>query len=160
MTIDNEPGTYFRDIYADLTNRLPGFPAEDATPNLQECIRGANFVRAEMLATQHQLPSDLIAHLREMAMLQYIIDYRNFVGVEELIRMFELPRAEVSRIIGLIEEEKEYPCFSFSRHTLLAIDENWTQVWQKEYAPHIQHLVSKPSILSRLIEWAKGRRRA
>jgi len=149
MSITNEPGAYFRYIYADLLKRLPSFPATDPAPNLKDCISapnqersnsGPNFVRAEMLARQHNLPSDVITHLREIAILQYVIDYKNFVGLEVLIREFGLSPDEVSRIIELIKTEKTYPCFSYTGATELAVGENWAEVWHRDYLPHIQHL--------------------
>jgi len=155
MNIVSEPGTYFRDVYADLLKRVPGFPASDPNPNLPECISAANFVRAEMLARQHKLPSDVITHLREMAVLQCIIDYRNFDGLKRLVEEFELAPAEVRRILGLIEAENTYPCFSFSKKTELAVDENWAGVWQKDYYPLVQQVIGKPSVLARFIAWIK-----
>ena len=152
----NQSGTYFRDIYANLVKQLPEFPTGDPSPNLQECISKVNFVRAEMLAMQHNLSSDVITHLREMAILQFVIDYKNGPGLRKLTENFSLSPAEVGRIAGLIAQEKEYPCFSFSKNTELAINENWAQVWKEEYSPIIQQVVkAKPSILSRFIGWIK-----
>jgi hypothetical protein len=85
----------------------------------------------EMLARQHNLPLDLITHLREMAIIQFLIDYKNIAGLQKLIDAFDLDRAERSRIFGLIEKEKIYPCFSFTKNTQLAINENRGEVWGK-----------------------------
>lgn len=152
----NKPGTYFRDIYANLVKQLPEFPNNDPSPNLQKCISEPNFVRAEMLARQHNLPSDVITHLQEMAILQYVIDFKNGPGLRKLIAEFGLSPTEVGRIAGLIVQEKEYPCFSFSKNTEMAIDENWAPRWHTEYLPIIQQVVKvKPSALSRFIGWIK-----
>jgi hypothetical protein len=156
MNLASEPGRYFRDIYADLVERIPELPTIDPTPNLRECIHTANFVRAEMLARQQNLSLDVITHLREMAILQYIIDYRNFDGLKRLIVEFELTPAEVRRILGLIEREKTYPCFSLSKNTEMAVRENWSEVWQRDYAQHIPELMRKLSVLSRFITWLKN----
>lgn len=159
MNIASESGTYFRDIYADLMKRLPDFPTSDPTPNLQECIgtkpNYVNFVRAEMLARQHSLPLDVITHLREMAIFQFLIDYKNIAGLRKLIDEFDFNPAELSRVIGLIEKEKIYPCFSFAKNTELAINENWGEIWQKEYSPLVQQVIGKPSVLARFITWIK-----
>ena len=159
MNIVSEYGTYFRDIYADLMERLPEFPTSDPSPNLQECVgtrpNYVNFVRAEMLARQHNLPPDIIAHLQEMAIIQHLIDYRTSIGFYKLMDEFNLNPTERSRIIRLIKKEKTYPCFSFSKNTELAINENWAGVWEKEYFPLIQQMIGKPSVLSRFITWIK-----
>jgi len=168
----NQSGTYFRDIYANLVKELPEFPSNDPSPNLQDCINekytyvdpqgnkseryGLNFVRAEMLARQHKLPSDVVTHLREMAILQYVIDFKNAPGLQKVVSEFGLSATEIGRIAGLIAQEKEYPCFSFSKNTELAIDENWAPRWHTEYLPIIEQLVKvKPSVLSRFIGWVK-----
>lgn len=139
----SQTGTYFKDIYNDLMSRLPEFPSNDPPPNLQESIKPGyvNFVRAEMLARQHNLPSEVITHLREMAILQYVIDYKNGPGLERLIDDFTLSQTEIRRIVGLIEQEKVYPCFSFSKNIKLAIDESWAQVWQEEYMPIVRQSI-------------------
>jgi len=152
----NQSGTYFRDIYATLVKQLPEFPNDDPSPNLQECISNANFVRAEMLARQLNLPSNVITHLREMAILQYVIDYKNRPGLQKLIENFSLSPAEVRRTAGLIEQEKEYPCFSLSGNTEMANAGNWAQVWNENYSPIIQQVVkAELPVLSRFIGWIK-----
>lgn len=155
MSAAKESGTYFKDIYTDLKRQLPEFPTDDPSPNLQECIGikpdYVNFVRAEMLARQYNLSSEIITHLREMAILQYLVDYKNIAGLQALMQEFNLTPSERSRIVGLIEQEKEYPCFSFSKHTQLAINENWRKEWRNEYLPIVQEVMIKPSVLSRLI---------
>ncbi len=156
----NQSGTYFRDTYLTLVKQLPEFPAGDPSPNLQECIREEderlNFVRAEMLARQFNLPSDTITRLREMAILQYVIDFKNGPALQKLIEDFSLSPAEVERIFELIKQEKEYPCFSFSRNTEMAIKLNWAETWKENFQPIIQQVV-KPqlSVLSRFIGWIK-----
>ena len=69
----NEPEHYFRDIYNSLINRLNDFPSDDPSPNIQECLKKPNFVRAEMLAKQHNLPSETIIQIQEMTVLQYLL---------------------------------------------------------------------------------------
>lgn len=156
MNEASESGAYFKCVYADLLERLPEFPASDPAPNLRECIPAANFVRAEMLAKQHELPSEVITRLREMAVLQYVIDYRNFDGLDRLIEQFELTQSDITRILALIQEERAYPCFSFSKATEMAANENWSGIWQKEYAQPMQERIGKPSVLSRFAKWVKG----
>jgi len=147
MSAAKESGTYFKDIYADLKRRLPEFPTDDPSPNLQECIGikpdYVNFVRAEMLARQHNLSSEIITHLREMAILQYRRDYGNIHGLLTLIEEYGLTPSERSRIVQLIEQEEKYPCFSFSKETEMAM------------GPRIRPALVKPSVLSRFITWIK-----
>jgi hypothetical protein len=91
-----------------------------------------------------------------MAILQHVIDFKNGPGLQKLVAEFNISAAQIERIVGLIADEKQYPCTSFSRNTELAIDENWADVWKTEYVPIVNQVVKrKASILSRFIEWIK-----
>ena len=133
----NQTGTYFRDIYTDIVKQLPQFPTNDPSPNLQECIRDdyVNFVRAEKLAKQHNLALDIIKHLQELAILQYLVDFDNREGLLALGNEFNFSQPERVRLIQLIMKESTYPCFSFSKRVGMAVDENWVSNWNKFYFP-------------------------
>jgi len=94
-----------------------------------------NFVRAEMLAKQHGLSDSLITNLQEMAILQYVVDYKNGHGVMELVEKFGLSSRDIGRLARLIEQEMEYPCFSFSRETRMASGDKWAHDYEEKYAP-------------------------
>jgi len=136
----NESGTYFRDIYADIVKQLPQLPTDDPSPNLQECIRDnyVNFVRAERLAKQHNLAPDIIKHLQELAILQYLVDFDNREGLLALGSAFNLNKSERIRLIQLIMKESIYPCFSFNKHMEMAVDENWVSNWKQFYLPNAE----------------------
>lgn len=121
-----QTGTYFRDIYSNIVRQLPQFPIDDPNPNLQECIKPdyVNFVRAEILAKKHNLSSDIIKHLQEMAVLQYLVDYNNLEGLLKLSSDYNLSRSERIRLVNLVAQESAYPCFSFSKTTEIAIDDS------------------------------------
>jgi len=113
----NETGHYFRDIYNSLINRLNEFPNDDPSPNFQECLKSPNFVRAETLAKQHNLPSETVIQIQEMTVLQYLIDYGNEEGLANIMHLFKMTPMELDRIVELIKKEEYYPCFSFSHST-------------------------------------------
>jgi hypothetical protein len=131
----DKSGTYFKDIYADIVKQLPQFPTDDPSPNLQECIRDnyVNFVRAERLAKGHNLAPEIVKHLQELAILQYLVDFGNREGLLELGHEFNFSRDERVRLIQLIMKESVYPCFSFSRRTEMAADNNWGSDWKELY---------------------------
>jgi hypothetical protein len=156
--MDNESGTYFKSIYDDIVKRLPTFPSDDPSSNFRECIRPnyVNFVRAETLAENHNLPKDIIAHLQELALMQYMWDYNNLEGFEKLIQEYRISQKERIRIGLLILNEKEYPCFSFSRNTLNNIDENWASNYGIPFQVEREVKEAKPNFISRFITWLKN----
>lgn len=58
-----------------------------------------NFVRAVMLAEQHQYPKEKVRHLQELALKQYALDYRNRQGLQKLIQWYGFSESEVRRVI-------------------------------------------------------------
>jgi hypothetical protein len=156
--MDSPIGTYFKGIYDDLVKRLPTFPSDDPSPNLQECVKDdyVNFVRAEMLAKSHNFPDDVITHLQELALMQYMWDYNNLSGFEKLIQEYHISQKERIRIGLLILNEKEYPCFSFSRNTLNFIDENWASNYGIPFQAKKEVKEAKPNFISRFITWLKN----
>ena len=154
----SETGTYFKGIYSDLVNRLPSFPSDDPSPNLQDCIKTdyVNFVKAETLAESHNLPKDIITHLQELALMQYMWDYNNLSGFEKLIQEYHISQKERIRIGLLILNEKEYPCFSFKKNTLNTIDENWASKYGIPFQVEREVKEAKPNIFSRFITWLKN----
>jgi hypothetical protein len=128
--MDTESGYYFRDIYDSLINRLNDFPSDDSSPNLQKCLKEPNFVRAEMLARQHNLPSETIIQIQEMTVLQYLIDYKNIPGLAKVMDLYKMTPMELDRIVEIIKKEKYYPCHSTSRTTETGI--KWTDVETQE----------------------------
>ena len=121
----NQTGTYFKERYTNLMSQSPKFPSDDPSPNFQACIEQPNFVRAEMLARQHNLSSEILISLQELAILQFLVDYQNAPGLVKLTKQFNMTPAEYHRILGLIKQEKDYPCFSFSKATEQGINESW-----------------------------------
>jgi hypothetical protein len=134
----SELGYYFRDNVESLTKKKSEFPCDDPSPNLQQCLdfknqnpyifqgltyHGLNLVRAEMLAKQHNLSSEIIIQIQELAILQYLWDFWDSARdteqpeLREMLKLFKITPAELVRIIDLIKEEKEYPLFSYSRAT-------------------------------------------
>lgn len=68
-----------------------------------------NYVRAVILAQQKQLPLEKIRHFQELALRKYASDYRNFPGLQVLIREWEISPQEVKKILGqLLEESEKY----------------------------------------------------
>jgi hypothetical protein len=112
-----QTGHYFRDIYTNLISRLAEFPDDDPSPNLRECIEKPNFVRAEMLARQHNLPTETLIQIQELTVLQYLIDFGNDQGLARVMHIYQMTPMELDRIVDLIKQEEYYPCFSFSRST-------------------------------------------
>ena len=168
-----ETGTYFKGIYNDLVNRLSSFPSDDPSPNIQDCLRGTyqqkfngvpnglehgfvDFVRAGMLAKSHNLPEDVITHLQELALMQFMWDYNNLEGFEKLIQEYHISQEERKRIGLLILNEKQYPCFSFSAKTLNNIDENWASNYGVPFQVKRETGRAKPNIFSRFITWLKN----
>jgi len=154
----SETGTYFKGIYDDIVKRLPSFPNDDPSPNFQECIKTdyVNFVRAETLAEAHNLPKETITHLQELALMQYMWDYNNLEGFENLIQAYNISQKERIRIGLLILNEKEYPCFSFNRNTLNTIDENWAGSYGIPFQVEREGKEAKPNFISRFITWLKN----
>jgi len=155
----SETNTYFKDIYDELVKRLPTFPEDDPSPNMQECIRNdyVNFVRAEMLAKKHNLSSDVITHLQELALMQYFMDYDNFIGFEKLIHEYKITQNDRTRIVLLSLKETKYPCFHFSQHTLDSIDENQAARYAGSSSFRAKREAKgKPNFISRFIKWLKG----
>jgi hypothetical protein len=130
-----ESGHYFGKIYAGLISKMSEFPNDDPSPNLRACIKppnfGPNFVRAEMLARQHSLSSDILIALQELAVMQYSIDFQNVPGLKELLKQFQITPLELVRLFELIKVEKVYPCFSFSKATEVegGISSNWDNLY-------------------------------
>lgn len=153
----NQTGTYFRDLYADIVKQLPQFPTNDPSPNLQECIRDdyVNFVRAEMLAKKHNLPSDVVTHLQELALMQYFKDYDNLTGFEKLIQEYKITPNNRARIVLLSLKENNYPCFHFTQHTLDAIDDNQAGIYAGSSFSRVKK-EAKPNCISRFIAWLKS----
>ncbi len=136
MYIQN--GTYFKSLYDNLVKLSSTFPTDDPSPNLVDCLSNdqrLNFRRAEVLARQHNLPTTVVQHLRELTILQFVIDYANKPGTNRIINEYEYSEKEIGRLAGLIAQEKYYPCFSFSKNTEMAISENWGQIWHQNYEP-------------------------
>jgi hypothetical protein len=155
----SETGTYFKVIYSDIVKRLPSFPIDDPSQNLQDCIKPdyVNFVRAETLAETHSLPKDVITHLQELSLMQYMWDYNNLEGFEKLIQEYHISQKERIRIGLLILNEKEYPCFSFNRNTLNTIDENWAGNYGIPFQVEREvKEANKPNFISRFITWLKN----
>jgi hypothetical protein len=151
----NQSSTYFRDVYASLVKQISEFPSGDSSNKLHNCVSNGRFIRAEMLARQFSLPLDVITHLREMAILQYVIDNKNMPGLQKLIEKFELSPAEVWRIVRLISQEGEYPYFSFNKNTeRAAMYESHGEYWDD--SPSTQQVIkAKVSVISRFIRWIR-----
>jgi len=64
-----------------------------------------NFVRAAMLAEQHQYPLEKVRYLQELALKQYACEYRNAQGLQKLIREYGFSKSDVVRVMdeGLSE---------------------------------------------------------
>lgn len=116
-TQDNQVGHYFRDIYDGLISKLDEFPDNDPSPNLRECIRSVNFVRAELLARQHNLSSDILINLQELTLLQYLVDFENIAGLDKATEQYKMTIAEVVRILNLIKTEEYYHFYSYTHNT-------------------------------------------
>lgn len=155
----SESSEYFQVIYDDLVKRLPSFPSDDPSPNLQDCIKPdyVNFVRAEMLAKSHNLPNDVITNLQELALFQYFRDYDNLEGFERLIQEYKITQKGRTRIGLLMLEESKYPCFHFTQHTLDSISENQLEMYFGAGVFRVakEGKEAKPNIFSRFIAWLK-----
>ena len=162
--MSSETGTYFKEIYNDLVNRLSSFPSDDPPPNIQDCLRGTyqqklngvpngeehgfvDFVRAGTLAKSHNLPEDVITHLKELALMQFMWDYNNLDGFLKLVQEYQISQDERKRIGLLILNEKEYPCFSFSKNTAKVLDDNLAYKYG---------IKEKPNFISRFIARLKN----
>lgn len=121
-----EEGLYFKNIYGGLIGEITNFPNDDTRPNLQECISPMpNFHRAVKLAKLHNLPSEIITQFQELSIYQFLVDYQNTKGLNNIIEEYNINRDTLYRIISLIEKEKTYPCYSYSAETeWAAIREN------------------------------------
>jgi len=73
-------------------------------------ISRRNYVRAVLLAEKMSTtPQNEIWRLKELALRQYATDYRNLPGFKKLVQDWEVPRAEVERILrGILEEQDNY----------------------------------------------------
>jgi len=87
--------------------RQAGAPLRTATEegrSAEEEIRfeigRRNFVRAAMLAQQHQHPHDEVRHLQELALKKYAFEYGNYIGLRILMQEYELSEADLERILG------------------------------------------------------------
>ncbi len=58
-----------------------------------------NYVRAVMLAEQNHYPQEKIRQFQELALRQYVSDYRNLLGFQKLVQEWEIPQSEVKRIL-------------------------------------------------------------
>ena len=137
-----------KELYDNLVVQSSDFPSDDLSPNLQECIRSVNFVRAEMLARRHNLPSSVFRSLQELALMQYARDFRNLTGFEKLVKEYNITPSERKQIVLNIFREETYPCFSFSKHTERSINESWAE-WTAGY-------VWQRGAMSRFTAWLKS----
>jgi len=109
-----------------------------------------------MLARQHNLSVEVVKHLQEMAVLQCLVDFNSREGLLKLGTEFKLSQSERIRLIKLISNESSYPCFSFSKHTEMAVNENWASDWKTLYLPTAEEFTrKKKGLLSRLIAYLK-----
>ena len=116
-------------IAVELQSR--GIPEASATPAIDEVCRPVapsliatkeakspeedirfeiarhNFVRAVMLAQQHEYPQDKVQYLQRLALKQYASEYRNAQGLSNLIQEYGFSKAEVERILKEVLEEHE-----------------------------------------------------
>ena len=58
-----------------------------------------NFVRAVMLAQQHEYPRDKVQYLQRLALKQYANEYRNVQGLHKLMQEYGFSEAEVEQIL-------------------------------------------------------------
>jgi len=122
-----QAGVYFKDLYANLKSKAPMLPSDDPSPNIQTCIDQPNFVRAELLARKHKLSQDIVIACRELAVMQYVLDFKNFPGLKKIIKELKFTPMEFNRVFKLLKEEKYYPCFSFDKATEQEFPTVWTQ---------------------------------
>ena len=88
--------------------------------------------------------------------MQYMWDYNNLSGFEKLIQDYHISQKERIRIGLLILNEKEYPCFSFSKNTLNTIDDNWASNYGIPFQAKKEVKEAKPNFISRFIAWLKN----
>ena len=62
-------------------------------------IGRGNFVRAAMLADQHQYPLERVRDLQEMALKRYAFVYHNPQGLQKLIQWYGLSESDVKRVL-------------------------------------------------------------
>jgi len=82
---------------------IAAIAAEEASfqdEDIQVEIGRHNFVRAVMLAQQHDYPRDKVRYLQELALKKYAFEYRNYPGLRKLMREYELSEADLKRILG------------------------------------------------------------
>ena len=115
-----QAGVYFQDLYANLKSKAPMLPSDDPSPNIQTCIDRPNFVRAELLARKHNLSSDIVIACQELAIMQYVVDFQNVLGLRIIIKEFKVTPMELNRIFALLQQETSYTCFSFTKATTWA----------------------------------------
>lgn len=63
-------------------------------------IGRSNFVRAVMLAEQHQYPQEKVRYLQELALRQYAFEFHNTPGLQKLIQWYGFSKAEVEEILN------------------------------------------------------------
>ena len=84
--------------------RAPSLIAAEESRFLEEDIQfeigRRNFVRAAMLAQQHQHPQDEVHYLQGLALKKYAFEYQNYPGLRKLMQEYKLSEADLERILG------------------------------------------------------------
>jgi len=73
--------------------------ARSPEENIRSEIARHNFVRAVMLAQQHEYPQDKVQYLQKLALKQYASEYRNVQGLHKLMQEYGFSEAEVEQIL-------------------------------------------------------------
>ena len=139
LPVPNQGGTYFKETYNHLKSLAPQLPSDDPPPNIQICIvppispppYGPNFHRAAFLARKHNLSPEIVRELRELTIMQYILDFKNFPGLKIVIKELKFTPMEFNRVYKLIQEEKYYPCFSFDKATEKANEQGFAKAMEQ-----------------------------
>ncbi|MGQ9645186.1 MAG: hypothetical protein ACUVWO_01440 [Thermodesulfobacteriota bacterium] len=73
----------------------------------EEAFQDKNYIRAERIARELGKATDEIQTLREKALKQLILEFRNPQGVVELIKAYRLTREDIDHLLQRIREEAE-----------------------------------------------------
>lgn len=93
---------------------------------LEEALKLKNFVRAEFLARQLHRPAEEIKELRQKALQQFIVEFRNPEGFLTLAQEYQLSEQELSQFLRQFLSSSSPKQFDLKSMSFLSLSE-WVQ---------------------------------
>ncbi|MFB0505095.1 MAG: hypothetical protein ACETWT_00025 [Thermodesulfobacteriota bacterium] len=116
--------------------------------SLREHIERRNYAAAASMAERLEEPKEKIKELQEVAIKQYITEYRNAPGAIALAQEFRFTDDEIDRILGAILEEAkgsegERPPWAGKRYDIKTMKYLDVEEWIAHYARELKRAGSR-----------------